>query len=250
MATTAPVIMIANPGVQNANGMLTVMIPIINTTSFRLDNLLCTRVWLGTAAILSPPALPLSLGHLGKSNSTSLVAKFSSSGLAIGSTLSLNLHFTYTNSNGVTQQTSANRNVAVPPVSAPAQQFLRARLLVQPGNTNTPWRYTIVNDEPPSSSQWVTSFALTLAATSPAPVAPVGWSVETDASSYVLWASGNPALPNSNQVGPGSSLAGFTISQPPSSTPLRQGSPFVLTAWDRAKNSAGLVTADYTIVPK
>jgi hypothetical protein len=108
------------------------------------------------------------------------------------------------------------------------------------------WSYTLFNDEPAESPQFIKFFQLDVGAPFTVTGTPAGWGFDTDGSSYVLWFNTDEQLPYPNDVAPGASLGGFEIE---SAAPDSVSSPFGLVAWDHDTDQAGLVTLGEVLAP-
>ena len=119
--------------------------------------------------------------------------------------------------------------LALPVVSAhPVRgQSLLASVFVDTLITPT-WTYTIRNDEPASSSNWVSDFFLPIFAPIDNVESPRDWFVDTDYFSYVRWYNVE-AYPYPNDIPPGTLAAGFSFQT--AETTFTQ-SEFLVSSWD------------------
>lgn len=246
MATVANAVQVimGDLGMENYEGEFRVAIPITNVGSVSLSNLKCTEIRFGNAAIINPaPAIPVHLGALGAHGVTSIVARFSTAGLAVGSKYLLSVRGSY-QVQGVTYGLLLNRYVSLPAPALPEQTRLRAR--VQTRLTQNYWTYELINDEPAGSQQWLASFSLQIAAPVAVTGTPPGWSVESDLISYVLWTAMGLVPPYADQVKPGQSLSGFQLM---SATKLSESLPCTVVAWDQINDTGGRVVGNYLPTP-
>jgi hypothetical protein len=107
------------------------------------------------------------------------------------------------------------------------------------------WLYTIFNDEPIGSPNYLTSLNVLVDAPIVVTGTPDGWNVITDDVSFVFWFSADLALPYPHDVAPGASLAGFTIA---SSAAVSISSTATVFAWDHAADAPG-ASSDPLSVP-
>jgi PEP-CTERM motif len=108
------------------------------------------------------------------------------------------------------------------------------------------WSYTVVNDEPLGSPDYV--YAFTLAVSAPVTVigTPAGWDDQTDGASFVSWFNTDAALPYPHDIAPGNSLSGFQIS---SSALYSQSLSFTVSDWDHSLDQPGPTFSDITLAP-
>jgi hypothetical protein len=143
------------------------------------------------------------------------------------------------------------RNSAVPeslnlnPTAVPPALAAHVKVKVEPDDENKrgirTWSYRLFNDEPSDSPQFITSFVLEVAAPVTVTGTPEGWTVVTDGESNVLWYCVEQQPPYSNDIAPGTSLAGFQIQ---TSEHKSKHAPFGLAAWNHNANHAGAVVLD------
>lgn len=119
-----------------------------------------------------------------------------------------------------------------------AARLLRADLIANVAVTPGPpiWSYTLFNDEPSSSPEFITSFSLTVNAPITVTGTPAGWDVSTDGDTFVSWFNTDPALPYPHDIAPGASLSGFSISSTTASSQLLS---YGLSAWDHTLDQLG-----------
>ena len=145
--------------------------------------------------------------------------------------------------NSAGPEPSKLNSTPIPP--APPALAAHVTVKVEPDNEDKrgirTWSYKLFNDEPSGSPQHITSFVLEVAAPVTVTGTPAGWSVVTDGESNVLWYCSEQQPPYSNDIAPGTSLAGFEIQ---TSEHKSRHAPFGLMAWDHKANHAGGVTLD------
>lgn len=236
-------VVLANPGLENSGGVLTVMLPIINAGEVRLSELACTNVTLGAASRISPPGFPLVIGSISPGGTASLIAKFSSVDLLPGARRLLTLRASY-----LIGQTryglTLNQYITMPQTVTPALRQLRARVEVTVEGTF--WNYTVLNDEEVGSEQRLAAFSLKVAAPTTVTGTPAGWRAETDSTSFVLWTAADPLPPYPSHIAAGALLQGFQLMSPRTRS---EASPFTLAAWNHTTDDAGFVVGDYILVP-
>jgi hypothetical protein len=243
-ATTSIKFISLEPTVINTGNELYVSIPIMNTGTDVAFNIFVNSITVGSASRLSPQILPVFMGKLGNGNNASVNARFSALGLVPGQKYLLTVRGTY-EAESTTAGFAVNRYVLVPATSAFPINLLKARVQVelQP----LLWNYTIYNDEPKESQQFVAALSLTVAAPVEVSGVPAGWDVETDNLTYVLWYAADQNMPYPHHIPPGQSLSGFQIL---SSAVQSESTPYVVTSWRHDTNQAGLVVTDYVATPR
>jgi hypothetical protein len=239
----APRFNTGTPGVLNSGNELTISLPLLNIGTGDAANMKVTSMTLGSAQRLSPAGLPLFIGGLAVNNSASVSGRFASDDLTVGSKVLLTVQGTY-ESGGATYGFAVNRYIAIPSPSQPPFVTLKARVQVatEPGL----WTYTIFNDEPLNSQQFIATFSLEVAAPVIPSGVPQGWNVETDNATYVLWYAVDPELPYPHHIAPGSSLAGFQIQ---SKSGDSESTPYIVTGWNHQSDQADLASADVVLSP-
>ncbi len=139
---------------------------------------------------------------------------------------------------------STSESIAVlPPTQLPIA-LLKARVKVAVAAGI--WTYTIFNDEPLSSQQFVAAFSLDVVAPVTVTGVPPGWEVETDNVSYVLWTASDLQLPYPHHIAPGGSLGGFQIQSPRKDS---ESTAYIVTAWNHQTDNAGLVSPGLILSP-
>lgn len=244
MATISPKLVTTEPGLINTGTELFVSMPLANAGSAVAPNVFLTEFKVGSAPLLSPSAFPVFVGDIAPGNSGATNARFNMFGLVPGQKYLVTLRGVYGPADSQLGF-AANRYVTIPAVTAYPVELLKASVksLVQPST----WNYTICNDEPESSQQFLAGFSLTIAAPVTVTGTPPGWIVETDNSTYVAWFAADEGLPYPNQVRPGSSLDGFQIQ---SSTTLSESTPYLLSSWRQDTDTGGLVAPDVVVTPR
>lgn len=118
-------------------------------------------------------------------------------------------------------------------------QVLSAALLTRVDTTIGPggfWSYTLVNEEPVESSNYIFSFSVSIGSPVVVTGIPIGWDVVTDGNTFVTWLNQDAALPYVHDVAPGSSLSGFQLFNPDAVS--GQSFSFV-SAWDHTSDAEG-----------
>lgn len=233
----------AVPGIENALGAISVSMQVINAGDLEMTTVQCTGISLGNAERQSPVGFPIVVERIAPGGVGHFTARFKNTGIAPGSKLLLVFRGTY-QARGVTSALTLNRYVQIPATGAPAVATLRAR--IESATTTNFWNYKLLNDEPAGSTQHIASLSLAIAAPVDVTGTPPGWAFDTDNSSYVLWYAADLSLPYPSQVAPGAALSGFQLMSPRTRS---EASPSSLAAWDHSTDNAGLVVADYALVP-
>jgi len=123
-------------------------------------------------------------------------------------------------------------------------QTLQARVEVSTSPSH--WSYTVFNEEPANSQNFIKFFNLDLAGPVAVSGTPTGWDFDTDGATFVLWFNTDEALPYPNDIAPGTSLGGFELQ----STATASTQDFYsLVGWDHSIDDAGLVQIGSTLVP-
>lgn len=234
---------LAVPGIENALGAVSVSLQIMNAGDVEMANVHCTGITLGSAARVSPIGFPVVIERIAPGGVGHFTARFKSVGLVAGSKVLLTFRGTY-QARGTTSALTLSRYVQIPAPTAPAVPALNAR--VESSAASGFWNYRLVNEEASASGQHVASFSLAIAAPVDITGSPPGWAADTDNFSYVLWYATDLSLPYPSQVAPGASLDGFQLM---SARTRSEASPYSLVGWDHGIDDAGLVVADYALVP-
>src|SRR5262249_28997305 len=98
--------------------------------------------------------------------------------------------------------------------------------------------YTVFNDEPAGSPNFLSTFHLTVNAPITVTGIPIGWDFATDNSTYVDWFNTDSTLPYPHDVAPGTSLGGFTVESTVDTTDTLD---YTVTTWDHTADSSGPV---------
>ncbi len=120
----------------------------------------------------------------------------------------------------------------------------KAQLASHIGVATSPpvWSYTLFNDEPASSTDFIDIFTLAVNATVTITGTPAGWESQTDNTSYVEWDSTGDAY----DIAPGASLGGFIIS----STQTHSDTlAYVLQSFDHSDENLGTSSAGTVLAP-
>jgi hypothetical protein len=231
------------PGIDNVDGQVHLLVPVVNTGEGALSGLEVHAVRLGGAPRHGPAAFPVVLGMLEGRSAASFAVRFAGKGLVAGKRYLLSLSLNYTLGN-VVHGLQLNRYVRISAPSPALAPPLHARvttLLAQ----NT-WRYTLYNDEAPDSGLYVSSLALMISAPVMITDTPPGWRGETDGKSYVFWRAADYLHPWPNHLLPGQALAGFRLNSPHAAS---QASAAAMSSWNHGRDTAGPVLADYVLTP-
>jgi len=228
---TSPQFITSIPAALNLGAQLWVWLPISNVGAAEATDVTVTGITLGSTPLISPTSFPVVEGGLGAPGSLSVAATFDGSALTVGQKELLSVRGTYL-ANGVVSGFALNQIVTVPQPPSPAITLLQADVsVVASGNT---WSYTLKNNEPSSSTQYVSCLSMDLSAPASVSATPSGWSVQTDNATYVQWFTTNAA----NQIAPGSSLSGFQLTSTASSSVATKA---VINSWNQSSNAAGNV---------
>jgi hypothetical protein len=113
----------------------------------------------------------------------------------------------------------------------------------QAGST---FAYTLFNDEPAASSNFLTAFHLTLDAPVTVTGTPTGWDYFTDHATYIDWFNIDSELPYPNDVAPGASIGGFAIESTADTSILQS---YIITSFDHVVNTGGPYVEDMVLAP-
>lgn len=108
------------------------------------------------------------------------------------------------------------------------------------------WTYTLINDEPANSPNYINSFSLAVDAPITVTNTPNGWDYQTDGSSYVLWFNTDIALPYPHDVAPATSLGGFEIGSPNAASIAQVVG---LDSWDHFADAPGTTLTTTVLAP-
>lgn len=125
-----------------------------------------------------------------------------------------------------------------------AQAQLAAHVAVN--QTGSVFSYTLFNDEPVGSQNFLSLFHLDVNAPITVTNTPAGWDFVTDNSTYVDWFNTDTQLPYPHDVAPGSSLSGFTIEATVDTSELLF---YTVTSWDHVNDIPGPGTENLVNVP-
>lgn len=100
------------------------------------------------------------------------------------------------------------------------------------------WSYSISNNEPASSADFVYGFELAIQAKITSIQTPLGWDYQTDQYSYIYWFSTSTAAPYPDDLPPGVSLSGFVLS----ANALSGASESVILSWNHLTDELGTVS--------
>ncbi|WP_169977616.1 PEP-CTERM sorting domain-containing protein [Tautonia rosea] len=114
-----------------------------------------------------------------------------------------------------------------------ARADFMARLeVVQSGSIYT---YTLSNDEPSTSPNFISLFHLSVDAPISILETPDGWDFITDYATYVDWFNSDAESPYPDDIGPGESLTFVLMSVATTAEEL----PFTASSWDHVADSGG-----------
>lgn len=108
------------------------------------------------------------------------------------------------------------------------------------------WSYTLFNDEPTISPDYITSFSLSVDAPIEVTSSPTGWDFQTDNITYVQWFNTDQGLPYPHDIAPGTSMGGFSILSISASS---QQSTFGLESWDHVVDAPGFTSDGMIAAP-
>jgi hypothetical protein len=128
--------------------------------------------------------------------------------------------------------------------AALAQAQLASHVTVTTGPPT--WSYTIFNDEPTGSPNYLSSFTLSVDAPISVTGTPDGWTYSTDSATYVYWYNQDTSLPYPHDVAPGASLDGFGIE---SSDATSADALYTITSWDHNADAPGPGVMASTLAP-
>jgi len=107
------------------------------------------------------------------------------------------------------------------------------------------WNYTLDNLESSGSDNWLTDFALSIAAPISNIQSPNGWFVDTDNLTYIRWANVEP-FPYPNDIPPGGSISGFSFQ---SSATGNTQAEYTIASWNHSIDDAGPFTNGQILAP-
>jgi hypothetical protein len=110
----------------------------------------------------------------------------------------------------------------------------------------TDFVYTLFNDEPTDSTNFLSLFEITVDAPISVIATPEGWGFDTDEETFVTFFNMDAELPYPHDVAPGASLSGFIIRS--LATETTEG-PYSVLAWDHASDAPGPTDGGLTTVP-
>jgi hypothetical protein len=241
--TPAPSFTTQEADILNTSQGVSVSLPVSNSGTAQADSLIITGVTLSTAVRTLPQAMPVFVGDVGIDNSIIVSAVFNASNLQVGNPYLMSVRGTY-QQNSITYAFQVNRFVVIPALVASPVQYLSAAVSVQ--INESVWSYSLSNNEPGTSSNFISAFSLDIAAAVSVVGTPTGWGVITDNLSYVLWYAIGDQPPYANQLAPGHSLSGFAIQ---SATSSSASMGYTVTAWNHASNLAGSLVMGAVLSP-
>ena len=108
------------------------------------------------------------------------------------------------------------------------------------------WSYTLFNNEPADSPNFISSFSLAVNAPITVIGTPAGWDFSTDNSTFVFWFNADVSLPYPNDVAPGASLGGVSLSSTATSSELLS---YGLSGWDHTLDEPGPTVSGTVLAP-
>jgi hypothetical protein len=108
------------------------------------------------------------------------------------------------------------------------------------------WSYTLFNNEPANSPNFITAFTLSVAAPIAVTGTPTGWDFLTDDLTFVQWFNTDLALPYLHDIAPGTSLGGFSVSSTAVSSQLLS---YGLSGWDHTADAPGPGASGNALAP-
>ncbi|WP_157201483.1 hypothetical protein [Massilia sp. Root418] len=233
------------PAIQNVGGKLIVTPEIINAGGAAIHRLMCHDITLGCARRLGPPhGYPVVLGDVERSGVARVTAVFSGIGMLPEAQYLLTVRGSYIVED-ISFPMALTRYVQVPPPSAAAEpRLLHAR--VASAVCTDFWNYELVNEQETGSGLDIVGFTLSLAAPVTVTGIPLGWTMETDAVSFVRWSLLPQEQGAAGRIGPGRSLSGFQLMSPHTRS---EATLSTLAVWDRTAGRAGAAVLDYAVVP-
>lgn len=244
MATASIKLISEEPNIINTGSELYISLPLINIGQDIAPNAFISNITLGIVPRLAPKTFPIFLGNLSSGNIVASNMKFNALNLFPGQKYLLTVRGFY-GEKASPIGFAVNRYITIPDQSAYPVEMLKAHVEVKL-DLNT-WNYSIFNDEPKDSQQFVSAFSLTIAAPVTVTGIPSGWNVTTDNLTFVGWFSEDKAKPYPSHVGPGGSLGGFQIK---STITESESTAYILTSWRHDSDIAGLVVPDYVATPR
>jgi hypothetical protein len=117
---------------------------------------------------------------------------------------------------------------------------------VELNQTGPVFSYTVFNDEPLGSPNFVSIWHLDLNAPIAITNTPAGWDYFTDNATFVDWFSTDLALPYPHDIAPGSFLDGFVIESAFATSELHF---YTVGSWDHVNDSGGPGFQDLIFAP-
>lgn len=108
------------------------------------------------------------------------------------------------------------------------------------------WMYNVFNDQSLGDSIFISSFTLEVASPVFGITSPDGWTFSTDNASFVQWFNTDPALPYPNDIAPGTSRGGFSVTSTATSSQLLS---YGLSGWDHTADQPGPSVAGIVLAP-
>ncbi len=243
MATTLIKLISAETILHNTRNEVSITLLLSNVGQGDASNVFIRNITFGNASRISPKAFPIFIGNLLSSNRGSLSVRFNDTGLSSNQEYLLTVLGTY-EVDATIVEFAIEKYIIIPPVSDYPIDLLRARVDVQARSLS--WNYTIYNDEPRDSQQFVAGFSLTIAAPVTVTGVPKDWFVETDNLTFVAWFSVDKSIPYRSHISPGKSLRGFQLK---SSIANSETTPYILSSWRHDTDESGAIVTDYVATP-
>lgn len=232
------------PDVLNIGQTFSFSLPVLNIGQVLASNIVISDIDFGPAARVGP-VLPLSLGDLAVDNVLAVNGLFSAGDLVVGQRYLATIRGTY----GVGDATYGlvlNRYITVPPAISSPVALLAAHISLVFDPLAKTWTYKVFNDEDNGSPRFINAISLDVNAPFLVTGTPVGWGVDTDNLSFVLWRALDQVIPYPHHIPPGRSLGGFQI-QSPADGSTSMG--FVTTSWNHQTDQADLVAPGSALAP-
>jgi hypothetical protein len=107
--------------------------------------------------------------------------------------------------------------------------------------SGTIWTYTLFNDEPNNSPNYIAVLALALQTNIFNITAPAGWDHTSDNSTFIQWFNTDNQLPYTNDIAPGASLGGFGFESTTTTSALVRAD---VGSWDHVNDLPGPPSTD------
>ncbi len=112
--------------------------------------------------------------------------------------------------------------------------------------TGDQWSYTLFNDSPPVSDDWLSTFTLYIDAPVTVTGSPANWDFATDGAAFITWFNTDLEFPFPDDIPPGSFLGGFSLV---SQNAISGTGVYTVSSWDHTLNGPGPVVGGNVSVP-